>query len=115
MARKKILRRILWPLGGAFLLILILAATFPYWISLAVRPLSARYNLSYEKYDRVGFDKFALENVTYKTAGVDFKASRIEGYLPSSWYWKATHRGTNEPPTFLKINGWKAIVKGKPS
>lgn len=86
--------------------------THPSWLGVALRPLAGRYGVAFEKYERVGQDRFALLGVSYARGPISARVDRVEGFLPLVWRRQAASAGSNAP-IFLEITGWKVDI-GRP-
>jgi translocation and assembly module TamB len=103
-----------WVLGalGTLLVVFLLAAfTLPFWLPLVLRPSLTKYGLEFGNYEHVGYSRFVLHDLHTSREKFDLSVSRAEGFLPYSWYSHARKVGTNAPPSFLEINGWKVVLK----
>jgi len=87
--------------------LLLAAATLPWWLggllALAKRPLG----LEYGRYDRVGYARFALRDVRYQQANVVVTVGRVEAATPLLYGWRHL-RGSPSP---LFVNDWRVEVK----
>jgi translocation and assembly module TamB len=108
------LRRFLKWFGVIVGILLILVAvallTYHRWFGRALRPIAAEYGVQFRNYERLPNGRFALNDLVRSNALFDARISRVEGFYPEVWYRKASESGTNPPPEYLKINGWKIIV-----
>lgn len=83
------------------------AATLPWWIggalALARRPLG----LEYARYERVGYNRFALEQVRFRGESFSFSARRLEADTPLVWWWHHVRGGGSA----VAVDGWKVEVR----
>src|SRR5262249_56957716 len=86
-------RKILRFFGLAFAGVLALGFAFPIWFPWVLRPLVHRQGMHYSRYERLGYNRFLLEGVSYTNRGVTLHAERIEGPLPSVLLWRHYTRG----------------------
>ncbi|MEY2467198.1 MAG: translocation and assembly module TamB, partial [Verrucomicrobiota bacterium] len=84
------------------MVVLVLAS--PLWFPWALRPAAKSLGLKYSGYERNGYGRFSLTNVTLPTKAGEFHANHIEAFVPTAWLWHLLARGKARP--FLKINGW---------
>jgi translocation and assembly module TamB len=91
-------------LFGAGLVVLWLA--LPLWFPWVLRPVARRSGAYYSGYERLGYGRFLLHDLTFTNRAVRFHADRVEAYIPSSWLWhlRASHRLEGTP--FVQITGW---------
>jgi hypothetical protein len=67
--------------------------TLPWWLGAALRPAGQAWGLQIGGYERVGYARFRLTDVTYAGHGVVVSAARIETDTPLLWSW-GKYRGT---------------------
>lgn len=105
MASKRRLRRcVLWISALLFLLVLLLL-TSPLWFPWLLRPLAHRYNADFSNYERVGYDRLVVKNLTFRKETTVFTASRVAAVQPLAWGWKyLTH--SDAGPRLL-VSDWK--------
>jgi translocation and assembly module TamB len=98
-------------LGALIVLLVVIALMLPFWLPLALRPGLGRYGVQFGKYERLGYSRFVLHDLRTSSEKFDLSVTRAEGFLPYAWYSQAKKTGTNTPPTFLQVNGWKVVLK----
>ena len=105
MASRK--RKLLSVLLGGIILLGVIAAAFPLWFPIVLRPVAGHFGVRYRDFLRVGKDKFALTDIRGKNDAVSFSASRVEAFLPWKWKSQLSRSSSNDiPPVFLLVNGW---------
>ncbi|MBA4136930.1 MAG: hypothetical protein C0518_06400 [Opitutus sp.] len=60
-------------------------ATLPGWLGRALKPAGARYGLTFERYERVGYARFALLNARFERRGLIVTAQRVVLDSPLPW------------------------------
>ena len=104
-------RALKWVAALLLLFLLLVAAavlSFPYWFGSALGTAGKRYGVSFAKYERLKDGRFALTDVVRTNALFDLRISRLEGFLPYTWYENV--KRTNQAKTFLEANGWRVIL-----
>lgn len=115
------MRRGLKYTGLGLLAVLILgAATVPWWLGAAVGHFGAKYGLTFSRYERIGYGRFALHDVDLRLRTVHVTVSRVEANTPllylmkhgdiagGKWVVEILPRppGTPAPPPSGKPSGW---------
>lgn len=70
---------------------LLALAALPWWLGGALSLAGGRFGLEFDQYRRIGYTRFALEGVSFKTGAVSATVSRIE--LDSPFLWLAGRQG----------------------
>ncbi len=104
MAHRK-RRIILRAIVGLVLLLLALIVAMPLWLPWLLRPIAKSAGLSYADYERDGYSRFQLTQVSLPTKGGTFTAGKIEGLVPTAWLWNLMNHETNR--VFLEIHSWQ--------
>src|SRR5215470_17914615 len=82
--QRKFLRGLVFTLAALFVLLAALPLWFP-WIS---RPVAKIWGVRYSTYERHGYERFVLEQVTFTNQDGKFGAERIEAVVPTVWLWR---------------------------
>lgn len=85
------MRRFLIILGGLIVCSIFALMALPWWLGLALKTAGPRWGLGFSAYERVGYARFALRDVTYTSPVVRVTADRVEADMPVLWWWR---RGT---------------------
>ena len=85
------------------------AATLPYWMGIAMRMVIPESLISFESYQRQGYQRFELSNLSGSSGKLHFDLSGVEAYSPLVWWWKVFH-GSSETP-FLKAESVHLVFK----
>jgi translocation and assembly module TamB len=73
----------------------VLLVLLPFWLGWVLRPAARHWGLAIGGYERVGYARFVLTNVTYTRPGVTVTAQRAETDTPLLWGWrKMSGRGS---------------------
>lgn len=118
-------RRLLIAAAALFAGALLLVLTVPFWLGAAVRTLGPRWGVTIGKYERLGYGRFAANDIVFTRENVRVTATRLEGDTPLLWLWRknqageatvgkwaveVTPRTTPAPPTTpAKPRGWVPI------
>src|SRR5437899_177469 len=99
-------RRIL--LGFAIFLagVVFLLMALPIWFPWVMRPIAAKQGARFARYERVGYRRFAVEGVGFTNDAVTFRAQRLEGLVPSVWYWRLISASAKRE-SFVRVEGWE--------
>lgn len=90
------------------ILLLLTVAALPLWIPLVVKPLLDRQGVEYDRYERIGYGRFALRDVEYETEGLRVQADRVEGFGPTAWVW---HRWRgNRDLEYAEVEDWRVEI-----
>src|ERR1051325_1613181 len=103
--RRQALRRFLWMIAGA----LVFVGSLPVWFPWVLKPLARFYGLDYAQYDRLGYTQFAVDQVSGRSPGLDFKARRAECVLPTTWLWRKCLGATNAT-RYLRVQESQFII-----
>ncbi len=104
------MRRGLKALVAVAVLLGVALVTLPWWLGAALRPAGRAWGLQIGGYERVGYARFRLTDVTYAGHGVRVSASRIETDTPLLWSWRKMS-GNGAATT---VDGWSVIVAEQP-
>ena len=102
------MRRRLWiALVVGFTCATIALALLPLWLGLALRPIAQSYGIEFQKYERIGYARFALHGVVVTRPGLHASASRIEASTPLIFLWR--HWRDSEQP--VRIADWNVETR----
>jgi len=105
------MRRALIVLGSLLAFGALALAILPWWLGVPLTVLGKRNGLTYERYERLGYRRFALTNVRVQRNGVDVRASRVEGETPLRWLWQ--RRSGGEAP--WSVSEWSVEAIPRPA
>jgi translocation and assembly module TamB len=99
-------RRIL--LGFAIFLagIVGLLLSLPLWLPWVMRPVAAKQGARYANFQRVGYRRFVVEGAVFTNDAIRFRAQRVEGLVPSVWYWRLISASAKRE-AFVRVDGWE--------
>jgi translocation and assembly module TamB len=96
-----------------FLCLVVLAllalGTLPWWLESALRPILRAQNISFERYERLGYAAFELHGAQYTHPSVTITAAEIHADTPAVWLFKRL-RG-KEP--LITVEHW--LIRPTPS
>ena len=105
MARQGPKRKLLRRLGLLLGLLLLLLLAVPLWFPWLFRPVAHRFGIDFATYERAGYGRFVLVDVSFAKKATRFRAAKIEAFVPTVWLW---HRCFDrEPATYLRAQTWK--------
>jgi len=100
-------RRILLALGFLLTGLILFIMAAPIWFPWILRPLARQYGANYATYQRKGYARFVLNAVTFTNRTTEFRAARLEAFVPAVWLW---HRCTAaESQSYLQATDWRLI------
>lgn len=67
---------------------LLLIATMPWWLGVALRTAPQKWGVTFARYERIGYTRFALHDVEFRRGGVRVTATRAEADTPLLWLWR---------------------------
>lgn len=94
---------LLWLLAA----VLVLAATSPWWTPLALRVAGKQWGFTFERYERLGYSRFAVEGVRVARDNWAVTARRAEA--PAAWTWLL--HGITSGAGLVKGEDWVVDVK----
>src|SRR5437762_1379060 len=112
--KRKLLRWLYFTLAA----LLVFWVASPVWFPWVLRPIAGMCGAHYGRYERNGYRRFTVEQVTFTNKDAKVRAERLAGLTPPIWLWHLLthHEGwtTNEP--FVRVSGWQyeAIPSGRP-
>jgi len=111
------MRRIFKILGWLAVGLLLALLALPWWLGGGLSWASRPLGFSFDRYERLGYTRFAVAGVRYQIGAVEITAARVEADTPLVWAWRHL-RGTVTP---LLVKDWRVEVgspglrpKGKP-
>ena len=100
------MRRALKILLGLLVAAALALALLPWWVSIALRPLAHSQDVTFERYERVGYSRFRLHEVRRQDPGVVFSAAQVEIDTPLVWAWRSLRRSD----TAVSADDWKLEI-----
>ena len=84
------MRLVLIILGTLVGVIVLAVVTVPLWLGGALGSFGPRFGFTFAEYERVGYSRFALRDVAYRTPTINATLSRVELNSPVAWLWQRT-------------------------
>jgi translocation and assembly module TamB len=103
-------RRILLGLGIFLAGIVVLLVALPLWLPWIMRPIAAKNGARYARFERVGYRRFAVEGLVFTNDAIKLRAQRLEGLVPSVWYWRIISSSTKQQNAFVRVSGWELDI-----
>ena len=103
-------RKLLLGLCLGLVLIVLLPLSLPLWLPWVLRPLAAKYGASYASYEREGYGRLALRQVTFTNRNVRFRAGSIETLVPTIWLWRSIVQKSSNAQPVLLVDSWQVEV-----
>lgn len=77
--------------------------TLPFWLEVPLRPILRHWNVTFDRYERMGYAHFRIRQVRYAHPSVEVTAGQIESPTPLLW---ACQHLTGKAP-LLKGENWR--------
>src|SRR5690606_29020013 len=90
----------------ALAIILVVALSAPWWLGVAARPLAAKFGATFDRYERIGYGRFALHGLRYARGAITFDADRVESATPLPWGVSHARGGSSA----IGISGWSLVI-----
>lgn len=104
--------RLLKFLALVLALLVLGIVTSPYWLGAVVPAVARRFGATFGSYSRIGYGRFAVNDVVVRRPGVTVQVSRAE--MDTPWLWGLRHLQHNDRPAV--IGTWKVdVVEHKPT
>ncbi len=92
--------------GGFLLVLLLLAATCPWWLGAALRGSASRFGATFQAYETHGYGRFVLRDVEVRRGNVVVSARSIEADTPVLWAWRRLRLA----PGIVSAGEWSVVV-----
>ncbi|HUR56155.1 MAG TPA: hypothetical protein VM029_00490, partial [Opitutaceae bacterium] len=99
-------RRLLLVFSALLAVILVGILALPLWFGAAVHAAGGSRGLTFARYERIGYGRFALHDVEFRRANVHVTAKRAEVDTPVLWLW----RHWRAAPTNVVVGDWSVNV-----
>jgi len=100
-------RKVLLGLGFFLAAIFLLLVSLPVWLPWVARPIASKQGAHYSRYERLSYNRFAVEGVGFTNDAIQFRAKRVEGLTPSMWSWRIFSPGAKQQEAFLNVEHWE--------
>ncbi len=87
------------------------AAALPLWMPWALRPAAERFGLEFEDYERAGYSRFVLHDISIARDGFSLSIDRLESYQPLAWAGRVVSDRLGEAD-FVTVSGWRLAITG---
>ena len=109
--RRKMIRWIGLPVAIGLAVLL----AMPVWFSWLLGPVLSKFEIHYSSYTRMGYGRFALENLVCDLDAARFTANRIELQTPPAWLWRLGFGEPQDSTAFISLTGWHLELKPQPA
>lgn len=82
------MRRLLQAFGVGLIILTLAVVSLPLWLGPVLREVGARTGAIFERYERLGYARFAVHGVRYERPGVEVWVERLEAPAPLVWGWR---------------------------
>lgn len=100
-------RRLLLLIAGVAALLVLAVVALPWWLGAAAGRIAPAQGLSFARYERIGYARFALHGAEYNRGPVRVTASRAEASTPLLWAWRHWRGAPDE----VRVERWLVEVK----
>jgi translocation and assembly module TamB len=97
-------RKLLFSAGLTLAGLAICWFSLPLWFPWVLRPAARKAGLVYSRYEREGYSRFVLHNISYTDRSARVRAERLTALVPSAWLWGRV-TGARSSAT-LSAQGW---------
>lgn len=94
-------------IGGGLLAALVILLTLPWWLGAAARPLLRAHDITFGNYERVGYARFQIDELTLTRPGVVVTLTGVEAPTPLRWL-----RTKNREAA---VNSWRVSLTPTPA
>ncbi len=84
-------RRVFLLAGVLLAAVLLTVALLPWWLGGVLSWKAPDFGVTFQRYEKLSYSRFALHGVAVKRPGLEAAVSRVELDSPLVWYWR--HRG----------------------
>ncbi len=98
-------RKVILILGLTLGGLMLLCVSLPLWFPWVVTSLARKGGVHFVRYERIGYSRFALHDLTFTNEDVRLRAREIDAFVPTVWLWKRL--STNAMVSFVGVNGWE--------
>ncbi|WP_438480616.1 translocation/assembly module TamB domain-containing protein [Oleiharenicola lentus] len=88
---------------GLFAVLALAVATLPWWAGLAARPVLKQWDITFKNYERVGYSRFRIDELTFSRNNTTVVATGIEANAPLRWLNPGSRDAT--------VKTWRVDVK----
>src|SRR5262252_5498076 len=99
--KRKLVR---WCAVILFAVLLVIVA-MPLWFPWTARRIARAFGANYSNYQREGYGRFRLDNVTFTNDDGAFRAKQVDAYVPTAWLWRLLWHSKQEP--FVQAHSWE--------
>ena len=96
--------------GGVFLFLILVIVSSPLWFPWILKPVAQRYGADFKSFERVGYERLILSNVSFARRGTTFLKSQVEILQPLSWLWRRQQGDTTTDRVTVK--DWQLAFAG---
>lgn len=116
MRRAKALRRTALAVGITTASLLFLWVSLPVWFPWLLRPFAAKAGVHYTRYERLGYSRFALNDLAYTNRATQIRVRKLEAMVPNVWLWRVWHPSDPDHATpFAQVSDWRVEISPRPT
>ncbi|MDX2111846.1 MAG: translocation/assembly module TamB domain-containing protein [Verrucomicrobiota bacterium] len=103
-------KRLLIGLVILCLLLALAVAAIPWWLPSVLRPLARGQDITFTDYQRVGYTRFRLTDVTYAVGNTTVTMGKLEAPTPVVWLLARLWGTTSSQKPSFRGEGWAVVV-----
>ena len=111
MRVRKLTRKILVAASLSLAAFAVLLISLPLWFPWLLRPVAAQLGANYSRYERIGYERFALTGATWTNRTLRVTTARLETFVPTAFLW---HLYSAQPPVTPFVTAGQWTVDSKP-
>ncbi|RKX35941.1 MAG: hypothetical protein DRP71_02000 [Verrucomicrobia bacterium] len=104
-------RFVLRPAGVVIALVILVVVSLPLWLPWMISGVGARYGLTVEAHDRIGYGRLELSGVEFRMEGIEVRADRVSLPVWPLWLLRSDEKrdAVADSPD-LVVDGWVLSV-----
>ncbi len=101
-------RKYLVGLGILFAGLIVLVLIAPLWIPWLLKPVLAKFHVTFNSYERVGYSRLRLHGVSCAASNATFTAKTVDIHQPTVWLWR--HWSNHFTPEDVIVQEWHLAI-----
>src|SRR5687767_7724173 len=110
MGRRRGKRLLIWT-GVLLGIVIVGLALLPVWLPWVLAPIAHHYGFFWQSYQRVGYSRFTLGEVSFTNRHIRVRAQRVELPLPTAWVLGLASDRAAQP--FVAAANWELAIQPK--
>ena len=110
MPIRKRFRRTAFAAGIILGLLTAIWFSMPLWLPWVLGPLTRSQGIRFQRYERLGYHRFALHDLRLTNQNLTIKATEVEAFVPNTWLWRLITDQTPVRKSFAELNGLEVAI-----